>query len=178
MAFARIFLAAAIAPLWAQPPVRFDVVSIKLSTPQSVRGSEGGPGTTRPGEYTFGRVALDELIWIAYSVDRLRLNGALPSDSQRFDLVAKIPPGATKDDFRVMMQNLLADRFHLKFHKASKEFTVFDLVVASGGAKLRQSTTEGAPSVRNNLSGSGGYTLFHLTAERAPLSSLASMLRE
>jgi uncharacterized protein (TIGR03435 family) len=30
--------------------------------------------------------------------------------------------GATKEQFRLMMQNLLAERLHLKIHMESKEF--------------------------------------------------------
>jgi uncharacterized protein (TIGR03435 family) len=37
-----------------------------------------------------------------------------------------------------MLQDLLAERFHLKVHSATKEFTVYELTVAKNGPKLRK----------------------------------------
>lgn len=48
---------------------------------------------------------------------------------QRFDLAAKIPPGATKGQFRTVMRALLAERFHLQAHLVPKEFAVFERTV-------------------------------------------------
>jgi uncharacterized protein (TIGR03435 family) len=42
--------------------------------------------------------------------------------------------GATKDDLREMMQALLADRFHLKLHEASRPARVYALVPLRAGA--------------------------------------------
>jgi uncharacterized protein (TIGR03435 family) len=41
--------------------------------------------------------------------------------------------GATKEQFRLMMQNLLAERLHLKIHMESKEFPAYELVAAKTG---------------------------------------------
>jgi uncharacterized protein (TIGR03435 family) len=74
-----------------------------LSGPQSVRGWEGGPGTSDPVQYSFGKATLLDFIAVAYSVDdSTRISSATPLDEQRFDLVAKIPQGATKEQFRAM----------------------------------------------------------------------------
>jgi uncharacterized protein (TIGR03435 family) len=55
---------------------------------------------------------------------------------------AKIPPGTTKEQVRLMWQTLLAERFGLKIHFITKEFPVFELTVAKNGPKLRVSGPE------------------------------------
>jgi uncharacterized protein (TIGR03435 family) len=68
-------------------------------------------------------------------------------DSQRFDVIAKVPDGATKKDAQIMLQNLLADRFKLKLHKESKAASVYELVVAKGGIKMKEAAqTVAAPA--------------------------------
>jgi uncharacterized protein (TIGR03435 family) len=99
---------------------------------------------------------------------------AIPLDEQRFDLVAKIPQGATKEQFRAMMQALLTERFHLKAHTVSKEFPAFDLTVAKGGPKFKESdpTASGPPRVSSKQSISGGFLVIHLHGERATMADL------
>ena len=60
---------------------------------------------------------------------------------------ATIPPGTTKDQFRLMLQNLLAERFHLTLHHETQNRAGYELVVASGGPKLKEWTppTEATP---------------------------------
>jgi uncharacterized protein (TIGR03435 family) len=41
-----------------------------------------------------------------------------------------------------MLKPLLADRFHLKLHHETQEFPVYNLVVAKGGPKLKQTKPE------------------------------------
>ena len=55
-----------------------------------------------------------------------------------FDLTATIPAAATKEQFRMMLQRLLAERFGLKVHVESREFPAYELVVAKGGFRLKE----------------------------------------
>jgi uncharacterized protein (TIGR03435 family) len=64
-------------------------------------------------------------------------------DSERFDIVAKTPQGATKEQVRVMLQNLLANRFKLTLHHETKELPIYALVLGSKGPKLKDSTVPG-----------------------------------
>lgn len=41
-----------------------------------------------------------------------------------------------------LLQTLLADRFHLKAHPATKQAPVYDLVIAKGGPKLKDAATD------------------------------------
>jgi uncharacterized protein (TIGR03435 family) len=54
-------------------------------------------------------------------------------------VTAKVPEGTSKEQFRVMMQNLLAERFKLMYHREKKEMQAYELVVAKGGPKLKES---------------------------------------
>jgi uncharacterized protein (TIGR03435 family) len=92
----------------------FEVASIKPSGPHSIRGSAGGPGSSDPGLYRFGRATLLDLICIGYNVRKWQVQSPIPLEPQAFDLAATVPAGATKEQFRAMLQNLLADRFHLQ----------------------------------------------------------------
>ncbi len=55
-----------------------------------------------------------------------------------YDIEAKLPAGATKEQSNEMMQNLLAARFHLAYHFEKRSFDGYDLVVAKGGPKLKR----------------------------------------
>ena len=58
-------------------------------------------------------------------------------------MVAKVPEGATKEQFRLMLQNLLAERFKLKAHRETKELPIYELVVGKNGPKFKEH--EGQP---------------------------------
>jgi uncharacterized protein (TIGR03435 family) len=153
----------------------FDAASIKLSGPRSVRGSAGGPGSSDPGQYTFGQATLIDLIAQAYDVHEFQISSTFPIDRQRFDLVAKIPAGATQEAFRAMMQTLLAERFRLLVHIVAKEFPALDLTVAIGGPKLKE-TAGGQPGISSRFSIEGGFEIAHVMARKATLAQLAMML--
>ncbi len=60
--------------------------------------------------------------------------------SDRYDIVAKIPSGTTKEQFTIMLRGLLADRFHLALHHETKEVQGYALVAGRNGPKLRRSS--------------------------------------
>ena len=53
--------------------------------------------------------------------------------NQRFAIEAKAPEGATKDQYRLMMQSLLAERFGLKVHFVPREEKVLEMVLVKPG---------------------------------------------
>jgi uncharacterized protein (TIGR03435 family) len=157
----------------------FDVASIRLSGPQSVRGSEGGPGTSDPGRYRFASATLMDLLAQAYAVDYSQLSSKTPLDRDRYDLIATIPAGATKEQFRVMLQNLLADRFRMKVHKETRDFPAYELVVAKGGAKLSASRPDSPdrPSLTTEFTLVNGQSLARTRARKMPLAAIERLLR-
>jgi uncharacterized protein (TIGR03435 family) len=61
-----------------------------------------------------------------------------------YEVVAKVPPDATAEQLRIMLQNLLVDRFKLSYHFETKDSDVYDLALAKGGAKLKNSQPDSA----------------------------------
>jgi uncharacterized protein (TIGR03435 family) len=53
----------------------------------------------------------------------------------RFDIEAKVEGDPTKDQMRLMMQSLLAERFNLKIHHETRQVPVFVLVLAKPGKR-------------------------------------------
>jgi len=130
-----------------------------------------------------------DLIIVAYEVEVFQVSSPVPLDRQNFDLTAKVPEGATKEQFRAMLQNFLAERFHLKLHIQSREFPAYELVVAKTGPKLNVPAAKlpagdgwpelgpDRPGIAARSSYSGGFMLIRLKAQQEPLSALARMLR-
>jgi bla regulator protein blaR1 len=120
----------------------FDVASVKPSPPPTGGRSanykmSGGPGTKDPSRFACENFDLASLIEMAYDVPDFLLSVPTWTRDRRFDIVAKLPEGTTKEQFRLMQQKLLIERFKLAVHRAKKEMPVFELVVAKGGPKLK-----------------------------------------
>src|SRR5947199_7819486 len=62
--------------------------------------------------------------------------------SDRFNIAAKLPAGATRDQVPEMLQSLLADRFKLKPHREPRDFPVYALIIGKGGLKIKESAAE------------------------------------
>ena len=84
-----------------------------------------------------GNFSLADLVRVAYRVKAYQISGPDWMKSERFDVMAKIPEGVSKDKVPEMLQALLEERFGVKVHRESKEHAVYALVVAKGGAKLK-----------------------------------------
>jgi len=142
----------------------FEVASIKLGDPDA-RGVrlQFTPG----GGLNASNVRVRQLIEFAYEVQPDQIIGG-PSwfNAQGYDIIAKAPasdaptPGpmmsaADRDQFRLRVQNLLADRFQLVIHRETKEMPVYALVVAKGGPKMKEGTGDqiGIRAGRGEMSG-------------------------
>src|SRR5579864_18474 len=107
------------------------------------RGPQGGPGTDDPGLFSCATCNVYQLILKAFDVQPYQITGiANMFDMDRFSVKAKIPAGTTKEQFLLMMQNLLADRFKLKFHRETKDVTGYQLTVAKNGPKMKVSAPD------------------------------------
>lgn len=132
--------------------LEFEVASIKpaaLPGGGAIRlGLRGGPGSGDPARVTFNLSTIRDLMAEAYGVKRNQISGG-PKwlDSDRFDIVAKVPAGTTKEQVKSMLQNLLAERFKLTLHRETRDMPVYALAVGAKGPKLKQSTAADAPPV-------------------------------
>ncbi len=57
-------------------------------------------------------------------------------DSERFDIIAKAAGNATDDQMKVMTQELLAERFKLKFHRERREGPILLVTLGEAAPKL------------------------------------------
>ena len=132
--------------LSAQAPseLRFEVASVRrvevaptaIGVP--VYPITGGVGTNEPLRKTYRATWLVNLIVEAFGVPSEQISGRPDWFSkERYDVVANIPEGATKEQFNIMLGNLLRDRFHLKLHMESRDQPVYALRVAKSGHKLK-----------------------------------------
>ena len=138
--------ALAAASAWAQSPAAapaFEVASIKIAVPPNPADVMAGKlhvGMKVDGaRVDIGFLSLADLIRTAYKIKPYQLSGPDWMSAQRFDILAKMPAGSNKDQVPEMLQALLAERFKLAIHRDSKEHAVYDLVVAKGGVKLKES---------------------------------------
>ena len=90
---------------------------------------------------------LDEIIMLAYNVGVRQLSGPRwltepttdPTVVTRYEIVAKVPDDAKKDQIPLMLQSLLEDRFKLQVHRESRNTQAYVLGVAKGGSTLAAS---------------------------------------
>jgi len=172
----------------------YDVISVKpnKSDNHMIRIQNTADGFSMSG------VTLKMLIAQAYGIRQDLIFGA-PAwlDSDHFDFDAKVA-GADVDTFkklnrdqkRTMLMAALKERFKLTAHTESKVMPVYELQVAKGGPKLKETVVEpkpvdapasgpgGTPSItagrRMTTSFSFGGGRFQMTG--APISALANQL--
>src|SRR3984885_4638386 len=98
------------ASVHAQPTgtLTFDVATVKPAAPPEpgkpmMIGIRGGPGSADPGQIS-ANVTLKMLVTNAYDVKSYQITGPPWLDSERYDIIAKVPAGATKDQVELMWQ--------------------------------------------------------------------------
>lgn len=138
----------ACAAAFGQANLGFEVASVKAVPPPEPGARvffgppRGGPGTSDPGQITWSNAALRNIVMTAYDVQTWQLTAPDWMTNQRYDIVAKVPAGATRDQVRVMWQNLLKERFGLVLHHELKEMPVDTLTVAKGGLKMKETSLD------------------------------------
>jgi uncharacterized protein (TIGR03435 family) len=118
----------------------FEVASVKAEptgsgAPRMV-AVIGGPGSKDPTRIRFVNFSLRALAQSAYDVAYYQVSGPEWTQQLHYEVVATLPEGATKEELRSMLQNLLAERFKLAIHREEKTMPLYSLTVANGGPKL------------------------------------------
>ena len=161
---------------------KFDVVSIKPAT-------TAGEGWIRPSAdgLTFTG-APNRVIRFAYNLLSFQLAGGpdwmrtqnweirAKSDSPDTDFaqLSDAQRQALWDKRMQQLQSMLADRFQFKCHMTQKEMPVYELVIAKGGTKLKESTAEGAN--RGYISIEGHGLSQHADGKAVGLDRIAGVL--
>ena len=125
-------------------PLSFDAASIKEGGVSAPLGAVWMK--TLPGRLTAQCATLKLLLSYAYTLTYSSPIEGLPDwaappcsngTKDTYDFQAIMPPETTPEQTRWMMQSLLAERFKLAVHWEKKTMPVYELVVASGGFKLK-----------------------------------------
>ncbi len=94
--------------------------------------------------YAIRDANLVDLISAAYGVtDEKVVEGPSWLEQDRFDVIAKMPPGSTPEAQEAMLQSLLADRFKLVVHHDTRPIPAFALTVAAKHPALKPSDGSG-----------------------------------
>jgi uncharacterized protein (TIGR03435 family) len=126
----------------------FDVASIK---PAGALQAQVAAGKLHIGmsidaaRVDIGSMSLADLIPLAFGVKQYQVVGPDWMNQNRFDILAKMPEGSTKDQVPQMLQALLVDRFKLVVHRESREHPIYALIVGKTGSKLKESPPEAEP---------------------------------
>jgi uncharacterized protein (TIGR03435 family) len=148
--FTSVAITLAAGPVTAQSPAApaaFEVATIKPAAPLDPaamaaamrEGRRPRLGALVEGERADYRyMSLRDLVAYAYRVQAYQVDGPDWMAQQRFDIVATLPAGSTKEDAPAMLKQLLAERFKLTVHQATQERSVLGLVVGKSGPKMKQ----------------------------------------
>jgi uncharacterized protein (TIGR03435 family) len=143
----------------------FESATVKPFVPQD---DDSEAPARDPGSMIYGSVSLKLLLAAAYSVRPEQIVGPAWPDMDRYDIVAKPPAGATKDQVPLMLQNLLADRVHTTVREEIRPRISYALVVDKYGAKLK--TTKAITGVDFSVAND------HVDITGANLPAFANML--
>ena len=108
-----------------QPPA-FEVASVK-------RAASGGPPgdiprnmDPSPGHFSMRNVPLRYCLEWAYDFKDYEISGPeWIKGEERYDIIANAAGPATNDQMRLMLQTLLTERFQMKFHRETREMSVY-----------------------------------------------------
>jgi bla regulator protein blaR1 len=129
-----------------RPPAKpsFEVASIKPMEPND--GRESGVQPTQPGgQFRAVGLTLRQFLRVAYGNPAALLKNQVvggPSwvDTDRFEIVAKIPDAASLPDpshqVSMMLRGLLEERFKISLHMEMQQLPVFEMVLAKRDVQL------------------------------------------
>jgi len=117
--------------------VRFDAATIRPSSAPSFGGANSPPAIQEtPDSVSYNGQSLRSLIAIAHQVRKFQIEGPAWLDSERFDIVGKLPAGARQEQSPAMLRSLLEERFGLKLRREVRHQSVYEITVAKGGPKI------------------------------------------
>jgi uncharacterized protein (TIGR03435 family) len=169
-------LAALISLSFAAFGQTFESASVKLSSPTPASSHM----VDYPDRFEFLYGNVRSLLALAYHIIPPRVIGPDWIGSEAIDVMATKPPNTTEEGQRLMLQALLAERFHLVVHRDSYDVTAYDLGIAKGGPKVKLTNSHSNTVSISKMKGparsiSGTLSMEGLAlALRMPLESLVT----
>jgi len=121
----------------AQQSPEFEVASLKASKNGGRVACAGGPRSNDPTMFRCENMPLSGYLTRAYGLGPYDLVGPDWVRTQAFDVTAKLPSGATQEQFQAMLQNLLAHRLGVVAHYETRPMEVYLLRLPPNGAKAK-----------------------------------------
>ncbi len=149
------------------PGPAFDAASVH---PTDVTQKAKSGVQTSLGSLTMRGQSLRSCIQWAWDMQQFQIDGPDWLNDTRFDIVARASGDSDESQLRLMLRRTLTERFGLKVHMERKEMPVYALILAKGGPKLQETTTDGPP-----VFGKDGNRPA-LTAQRASMKDLAAQI--
>ncbi len=124
----------------------FDVISIRPSKGPSL----GLPCNSQPNDGLNGYHArcqsLKTMIAFMYKIPERQVNG-IPAGlaDETFDVEAKTDKVYSIDELHTMFQNMLVDRFGLRFHIEKRVGNIYALTIDKAGLKIKENTDPDDP---------------------------------
>jgi uncharacterized protein (TIGR03435 family) len=162
----------------AQPPLRFEVASIR---PHRSTGDDPSNRRILPGgRFIATATSVRTLVRIAFGTDDNRISG-LPSwtDNELFDIDATTANHAevtAPQQFQQLILSLLEDRFQFKFHREQKEAPIYWLELEKPG-KLGPALKPSAPNAEPNMSTNSNGAKAAMKASKMSMVDVAAALR-
>src|ERR1700728_2599314 len=157
----------------AQAPIQapsVDVATIKLSNPEERARAIGWEGRHFTAHYT----TISQVVQFAFGLQERQIVGA-PAwfDTETFDIDVQADRGELSvAEWKIVLQQLLVDRFRMSYHKVQKVMPAYILTVAKGGPKLQPPKDDPTlpPSVRIQR---GPHQLLKVMGNRGSMAALA-----
>jgi uncharacterized protein (TIGR03435 family) len=150
----ELVLAAVTMTALGQDRLAFEVASVKFH-PRHVGAADDRREITvsySPQGIAFGGLTLGFIISEAYGFPpgRIVIPESIPKEtllgqsSEGYDIIAKAEHLASKDQLRLMLQSLLADRFQLALHREARTRPLYKLIVVKDGPKFETAEAGGS----------------------------------
>ena len=157
---------------------KFDAAEVHLRV-HSASGSPGASGgVLRGGRYDLRNATMVDLIAMAYSINNPEMIVGGPNwlERDRFDIAAKAPDGTSPDNVKLMLQQLLGERFTLVLHKDTKPVPGYVLTTGKGPHKMKEASGAGA-GCQPNPTPQGGVPILSGSCKGVTMDAFAQLLR-
>ncbi len=165
-----VLLALAGAAFAQTPKPEFEVASIRVA----VKDNSSGIGVHNE-RFETHNVTLKVLVARAFEVSTEEVFGGPDwADQDSYDIQAKMPVDLSdsqkKEQRPLMLQALLADRFHLVMHRETRQVSGYTLTVGKSGPKLETANAEAGTNMDSSRS--------QLKAQNADMDGLTKFLAD
>jgi uncharacterized protein (TIGR03435 family) len=151
---------------------RFEVATVKLAQPPAGDLININLGNILNGRLTLTNATLADCVKFAYGLAAdAQLAGPdwIFTGAVRLDVVAQAAAGTPREQMLAMLQELLADRVKLVWHREPREISYLALVEAKGGNKLQPADPAAGAVNAPSIAG-------RIDTRRMPMATLARLL--